>query len=201
MNPMIAIALLLFFLSCKTDPIIDYETAFNNCPIDTIRSYGGQGTMEYYSKSYKGLLGAQLPDFTAKTIEGKEISKTYFQGKVSIINFWFIGCHPCEDEMPVFNQLVEKYKDRSVNFLALSRNSPEDVQEFLVTNPFNVDHIAYADPFIVGIFHAAWGYPITMVADQNMKIIHIALGLGTVDQVTESQKEFIAVIDNALAGK
>lgn len=201
MNPLVAITLLLIIVSCKPDPIVDYETAVKNCRIDTMRAESEKGPMVGYTMNYDGLIGAQLPVFTAKTIEGKEINKSYFEGKVSIINFWFIGCHPCEDEMPVFNQMVEKYKDKNVNFLALSRNSPKDVQEFLVSNPFNVDHLAYAEPLIEGVFHAAWGYPITMVADQNMKIVHITRGLGTADQLTESQKEFNRVIDGALAAK
>ena len=193
--------LLLLFLSCKSEPLLDYETAAKNCRIDTVRFTGPNGQGEGYSMSYDGLIGAQLPDFAAKTMDGKEINKSYFEGKVSVINFWFIGCHPCEDEMPVFNQMVEKYKDRNINFLALSRNSPSDVTTFLSNHPFNVDHIAYAEPLIEDVFHAAWGYPITMVADQNMKIVHITRGLGTVGQLTESQKEFNRVIDRALAAK
>ena len=196
-----ALFLLLLFLSCKSDPLIDYETAAKNCPMDTMRFTTAKGQGVGYSMNFEGLIGAQLPEFSAKTMDGKEINKSYFKGKISIINFWFIGCHPCEDEMPVFNQLVEKYKDKPVQFLALSRNSPTDIDTFLLEHPFNVDHIAYAEPLIVDTFHGRWGYPITMVADQNMKILFITRGLGNANPESESQKEFVQVIDKALAVK
>ena len=201
MNPLVALILLFIFLSCKADPIIDYETAIKNCRIDTMRFTTANGPGEGYTMNYDGLIGAQLPDFSTKTVDGKEINKSYFESKVSIINFWFIGCHACEDEMPVFNKLVEKYNTKNVNFLALSRNSPADIDTFLKEHPFNVDHVAYAEPLIVDVFHGRWGYPITMVADQKKKILLITRGLGNTSEETESQKEFIQVIDDALAAE
>ena len=199
MRPLVAITLMLIVFGCNPDAVVDYETAIKNCKMDTLRYEGLNGPMESYIWSFEGLVGANLPEFTAKTIEGKDINSKYFQGKVSIINFWFIGCHPCEEEMPVFNQLVEKYKNSKVNFLALSRNHALDIEEFVRDKPFNVDHIADGSSIIEDIFHGRWGYPITIVADQNQKILLITRALGNSGQVSESQKELVQIIDKALA--
>ena len=200
MRLLAAILLFFVFLGCKADAVVDYETAVKNCKMDTMYAVGPKNdTMVTVMWSYEGLIGAQLPDFTATTIGGKEIDSAYFQDKISIINFWFIGCQPCEDEMPVFNQLVEKYKDSKVNFLALSRNHIVDIEEFAKDKPFNVDQIADGSMIIEDIFHGRWGYPITIVADQNQKILLITRGLGNAGQVSESQKELVQIVDNALA--
>jgi thiol-disulfide isomerase/thioredoxin len=199
MNLLKAIAILSIFISCKSEPVIDYKTAFKNCPMDTIRMYGPQGVSESYSPNLQGLIGAQLPEFTSTTIDQKEINKSYFEGKVSVINFWFEGCMPCEHEMPVFNKVVELYKDENVNFLAIGLNSPKDIEDFLLRKPFHFDHIAYGEPIIRDTFQSAWGYPITFVADKEMKIIFASRGLGDTSKVTSTQTEFIRVIEDALA--
>ena len=191
--------LLLFINACKSEPVIDYATAFKNCPIDTIRMVGPNDTMILFRPDYEGLIGAQLPDFVATSLDGKTIDKNYFADKVSVINFWFEGCHPCEDEMPVFNKLVDRYKGQDVNFLAIGLNSPKDIKDFLQRSPFNFDHIAYGEPIIMDTFEMAWGYPITFVADNDMKIVSIFNGLGDTTKVTDAQRKFTQVIDNALA--
>ncbi|MEP6647755.1 MAG: TlpA disulfide reductase family protein [Saprospiraceae bacterium] len=123
------------------------------------------------------VIGAQLPEFDGTTMDGKKIDKSYFEGKVSVINFWFEGCMSCEHEMPYFNTLVEKYKVKNVNFLAISLNSPKDITDFLVTHPYNFDHIAYGEPITAGNFKMTWGYPTTLVVDKHLKIIYTTGGV------------------------
>ncbi len=114
--------LLLILIACRPEPVIDYATAFKNCPIDTITAFGPNDTMFYYQPDIDGLIGAQLPDFFATSIDGKTIDKNYFADKVSVINFWFEGCHPCEEEMPGFNKLNAKSRDSTTASTTLPRH-------------------------------------------------------------------------------
>ena len=200
MNLLKIISVLFLFISCSSEPVMDYKTAFKNCPIDTIKMLGAEDTMEFYMPDINGLIGAQLPDFVATTLDGKTIDHTYFQDKVSVINFWFEGCHPCEAEMPGFNKLVERYDQKPVTFLAIGKNSPADIKDFIARKPFNFDHIAYGLPIIQDTFQACWGYPLTMVADKDMRIVYASHG-GRDDStaVGEIQAVLIPVIDDALA--
>ncbi len=191
--------LLLILIACRPEPVIDYAIAFKNCPIDTVRMVGPNDTMFSFQPDYEGLIGAQLPNFVATSLDGETIDKNYFTGKVSVINFWFEGCHPCEDEMPVFNKLVDQYKGQDINFLAIGRNSPTDIKDFLLRKPFNFDHIGYGEPIIMDTFQAVWGYPITFVANKDMKIVSIFRGLGDTTKVSDTQRKFTQVIDEALA--
>jgi len=199
MKPLALLLLFLACFSCKNESPLDYQTAYKLSHIDTIRSVILSDTLEMYEVDFDGLIGAHLPDFKATTIDGKEINKEYFTNKVCIINFWFEGCHPCEDEMPVFNKLVDRYKDQDVNFLAIGRNSPDDIEDFLLRSPFNFDHIGYGEPIIRDTFMSTWGYPITFVADKDMRIVSIFKGLGDTTKVTDAQRKFTQVIDDALA--
>ena len=186
-------------MNCK-NPRVSYETAISNLvsSIDTV--YGMNGNTLYHTRfKMEGIIGAQLPDFTDTTITGKVIDSKFFSGKVSVINFWFEGCKPCEAEMPGLNKLVEKYKSDATNFIAIGLNSPEDIREFLSRKPFHFDHIAYGKPIIEGKFKHRWGYPMTIIADKDLKIIHVqAGGLEDSTAIESIQKQLIPVIDDAL---
>ena len=77
------------------------------------------------------------PDFKVKTIEGKEISLSNFKGKVVVLNFWATWCAPCKREIPLLNQLVEKFSNRKdIVFVALTTDSKTRVENFLKTQEF-----------------------------------------------------------------
>ncbi|UKJ06788.1 TlpA family protein disulfide reductase [Solitalea lacus] len=86
------------------------------------------------------LVGQPAPDFTVKTLDGKEVSISSLKGKVVVMNFWFTMCKPCVEEIPTLNKFVEKYKDRKdIVFLApeCANATNEDVQKFLKRAPFS----------------------------------------------------------------
>ncbi|MFP4024493.1 MAG: TlpA disulfide reductase family protein [Thiohalospira sp.] len=45
-----------------------------------------------------------------------------------VINFWATWCRPCVKEMPAFNQLNEKYKDKKVKIILVSLDFGKDLQ-------------------------------------------------------------------------
>ena len=188
-----------FWQGCKKEEPISYEDALHNCKMDTMVMFGKDDTIKIPTVPITCIVGSQLPLFEFTFMDGNPINEAYFKSKINVINFWFIGCHPCEAEMPGFNALVEKYKSKPVNFLAISRNKPEDIQEFVAERPFNVDHIALGESIANDIFHITWGYPTTIITDENYKIIFAKHG-GADDStaVQKIQDELIPVIDGAL---
>lgn len=58
-------------------------------------------------------------------------------GKVYVLNYWFIDCPPCRKEIPELNQLVEKYKGNDkVVFLGVSLDDAYALKTFLKATPF-----------------------------------------------------------------
>ena len=188
----------LCLIGCTEEKLLSYEDAIKNCKPDTVLMFGKEDATKILQLPLSCLEGAQLPLFETTMMDGRKLNPDYFQGKISIINFWFIGCNPCEEEMPGFNVLVEKYKGKPVNFLAFARNKPEDINEFMITQPFNVDHVALAELILQDFFKYTWGYPVTMVADHHGKIIHIQRASQKVPLDLGLQEDLIPVIDKAL---
>jgi hypothetical protein len=70
----------------------------------------------------------------------------------------------------------------------------------MVTHPFNVDHVALAELILQDFFKYTWGYPVTMVADQRGKIIHIQRASQKKVPLDQGlQEDLIPVIDKALS--
>ena len=64
------------------------------------------------------------PDFTLRTIDGKNLRLQEMRGRVVLVNFWATWCGPCRQEMPHLNRLYEKY--RASGFVMLGVNIDED---------------------------------------------------------------------------
>ncbi|MBW8832694.1 MAG: TlpA family protein disulfide reductase [Burkholderiales bacterium] len=64
------------------------------------------------------------PDFTLRTMDGKNLRLQELRGSVVLVNFWATWCGPCRQEMPHLNRLYDKY--RSSGFELLGVNIDED---------------------------------------------------------------------------
>lgn len=52
-------------------------------------------------------------------------------GKVVVLEFWASWCEPFVDEIPRLNELVEKFRDKPVVFIAVTDESEADVSGFI----------------------------------------------------------------------
>ena len=86
--------------------------------------------------------GAKVSTFRESDIKGNKFSIKDLAGKIVVLNFWFIGCPPCRQEIPELNELVEKYQDnKDVVFIAISLDEKRDIMDFIKTTPFKYNII------------------------------------------------------------
>lgn len=94
-------------------------------------------------------VGSECYDFNFSVYCGDEgetvsIGELTAQGKVVVLNYWFVGCGPCEAELPDFNRFATDYRD-SVAVVAVHRlRITEDVEAFLRSKTYS-DGTAWSD--------------------------------------------------------
>ena len=71
-------------------------------------------------------LKGQAPNFTLKSLSGKNLKLSEMTGNVVLINFWASWCGPCREEMPLLNDLHKKYEP--LGFTVLGVNVEEDAR-------------------------------------------------------------------------
>lgn len=79
-----------------------------------------------------GALAEPAPDFTLKTSTGENLRLAEQRGKVVMINFWASWCAPCRQEMPILDELYQRYE--RAGFTLLGVNVEQDsgaAQRFL----------------------------------------------------------------------
>jgi thiol-disulfide isomerase/thioredoxin len=128
----------------------------------------------------KEKLGEEFPVFAVTDINGRGYSKKELAGKVVIVNFWFIGCAPCEMERPELNSIYTSYKDNpNVVFISFARNQKVQLEKFLVTRPFLYPVVPLTEE-LIGKFGIK-GYPQNQIIGKDGKYFFnsIAAGIGS----------------------
>src|SRR5438874_13094055 len=95
---------------------------------------------------------ADAPSFSARTIDGREISLASLRGKVTIVNFWATWCPPCRAEIPDLIALQAKYRDQ-VQIIGVSQDEtgPDVVRRFAAEQHVNYP-IVMSTPELERIF-------------------------------------------------
>lgn len=63
-------------------------------------------------------VGADAPDFTLQSMDGKEVKLSDFKGKKVYLKFWASWCGPCKKSMPELMELAAK-EDRGFEILTV----------------------------------------------------------------------------------
>ena len=120
-------------------------------------------------------MGEPIQEFTVKTIDGETFSLTEAlkEKKAVFINYFRIGCSVCVDEMPLFNQLMEKY-GHQVAFIGLDPCAGLDTVEELKTlrdeAPIAMK-VALVEDSKVQQLVPYEGYPCNLVVDQKGRLV------------------------------
>jgi len=89
-------------------------------------------------------VGNVAPDFTLKTLDGKQVTLSQLRGKVVLLDFWATWCPPCREEMPALEAAYKKFAGPDLAFVAVDL-AENDVtvgafaQQFGITFPIALD--------------------------------------------------------------
>jgi len=125
------------------------------------------------------------PDFALKDMDGKVVHISDYRGKVVLLDFWATWCGPCKIEIPWFEDLQRKNKDRGFEVLGVSMDEEgwETVKPFLSSMGVNY-RVVIGNDNTAQLYGGVDAMPTTFLIDRTGKIAAVHVGLA-------SRKEFV----------
>ena len=127
----------------------------------------------------KTLKGKAAPDFSLKTLDGKDVKLSSLKGKVVLIDFWATWCPPCVKGLPHINEIAQKKELTDKGLVVLAVNVQEkaatvqkfmDAKKLTVSVPLDAEGKASEAYLVQGI-------PTTIVVGRDGKISEVFVGL------------------------
>lgn len=125
-------------------------------------------------------IGAPLPTFSVKDLDGKSFTHKDLKKGVTILNFWATWCQPCRTEMPALNEIHQTGAARVLG-ISLDEGGPNAVQQFLKKQPLTYD-ILMGDQNTFRRFQGL-AIPYTLIISPSHQIVAIHSGPVSLDDL------------------
>ena len=138
-------------------------------------------------------ISGPAPNFTLKSLDGKNIKLSELTGNVVLINFWASWCGPCLQEMTLLNAIHQKYEPLGFTVLGVnveenSANAKAFLAERGVDFPILLDSINQ-----VSKLYDVVAMPTTVVVDRdgNMRFLHRGYKAGDEKEYRKMVKKLV----------
>jgi len=143
-------------------------------------------------------VGAPMPDFNAKTLDGKTFDVKDQRGKVVLLNLWATWCGPCRAEIPELLALYGKHASKGLEIVGVSlddSSAESSVRDFAkeqkITYPIALDPDGkLANDFRTSVI------PTSVLVDRGGKIRWRHIGA-----IEPHDKELESAITKAIAAR
>jgi thiol-disulfide isomerase/thioredoxin len=139
------------------------------------------------------MTGRVAPAFTLVDLSGKKVSLSQFRGHPVVVNFWATWCGPCKLEMPWFEEMNQKYKDKGLVILGLSQDTGTSTDEIAkavkkigVTYP-----ILQPDDNVPKLYGGVDYLPETFYVDTKGTVVEETAGAPTRDEIEAKVKKIL----------
>jgi thiol-disulfide isomerase/thioredoxin len=125
------------------------------------------------------LVGDIAPDVVGLDAHGAPVHLSGLRGRVVVLNFWATWCGPCLAEIPVLNDLGQRYGSQvEVIGVSLDEDGWTAIDTFRTDHPMNYP-LALANDDVLASFGGVDQLPATFVIDRTGRIVIKRVGLLT----------------------
>lgn len=142
---------------------------------------------EQIEQSMKESTPENFPEFTAKDMDGKEVTSQIFkENKATVVNFWFTGCGACIQEMPDLEKTSKDLEAKGVKLIGVctDSNTEEGIKEakkILDTNKVTYTNLIFDSSKEVDDYvNTIMAYPTTLVINKDGKVVGKPI-IGSID--------------------
>ncbi len=121
-------------------------------------------------------------------VKGQPVS--FEAGKVYIVEFWATWCGPCRSSIPHLTEVQEKFKDKGLTVIGISKEPVETIKPFVEKMGDQMDYTIASDPqgaVSEGYMKAFGrsGIPSAFIVDGSGKVVWVGHPMGGMDESLE----------------
>ena len=128
------------------------------------------------SLASSGLEGQQAPDFALKSATGENLRLSEYRGDVVMINFWATWCGPCRQEMPLLDELYNRYQRVGFNLLGVNIDDDSSRAMKMATELGVSFPVLFDSRKEVSKLYEVNAMPVTVLVDREGNVRHVHLG-------------------------
>ncbi|AWH85007.1 hypothetical protein HYN59_07650 [Flavobacterium album] len=117
----------------------------------------------------KNLLGSVIDELSLTDMDGKEHTLESLKGKIIVLDFWFVNCGACIEDMPELNKLRQEYGTDDIAWFGITFDKKDKVAKFSEKVKFDFTLIPdgrhLVDRFAIKYF------PTTFIIDSDREVI------------------------------
>ncbi|ARN72794.1 TlpA family protein disulfide reductase [Oceanicoccus sagamiensis] len=133
------------------------------------------------------------PDFTLKSTAGKNLRLSEMRGQVVLVNFWASWCGPCRQEMPLLDDLHNKYSKLGFTVLGVNVDKSQAAADKILKDIPVTFPVLYDPKGTVSQQYNVSAMPTTIIIDRNgnMRYSHKGFKPGYEDKYATNIKALI----------
>lgn len=138
-------------------------------------------------------LSGPAPDFTLASNKGENMRLAEMRGEVVMINFWASWCGPCRQEMPILEELYNRYSRAGFTILGVNVE-PDPAEADKILNDIKISFpVLYDTESKVSKLYNVEAMPSTILIDRdgNMRYLHLGYKPGYEEAYRKQIKELI----------
>ena len=134
--------------------------------------------------------GVAAPDFTLKSLDGKDVRLSDFKGKAVLLNFWATYCQPCKIEMPWFAELNKQYAPQGLEVVGVAMDDVGNDAIRKYATDLGVNYpILIGKESVADLYGGMQFLPTTFYIDRQGKIVDRVFGLVSHSQIEDDIKK------------
>lgn len=114
-----------------------------------------------------------MPAFELESLDGTRFTSKALLGKVALVDFWATWCQPCLEEIPIWNQLQQRYAERGFTVLGITVQSgwASDIRSDIEKAKLQIKYpLVVGDEKIAQEFGGVLGLPTTFLIMRDGRI-------------------------------
>jgi len=131
---------------------------------------GVYAARHHYRSRSVSLPNLPAPQLSLTDIDGRAVHTSDYNGRVLLVSFWAAWCLPCNEEVPHFVELQQKYQNQGLQTIGFSvDDARDDLRNFYQKFKMNYP-VVPADQKTLSAYGGLPGLPTTLLIDRRGRI-------------------------------